>query len=276
MKISLITTCKSRLHHLKQAMPSWMNFKPFEIIVVDVACPQGTSLWLKQNHPNVKAVFQDYAGFNVASARNKGAEAAGGDYFLFVDADIVLHEEFHGWIRNNWRANSFLLRHQDSLFEGIHEQGTVLCKREDFLKVEGYDEIFQGYGGEDLDFYEKLTRAGVQKIAAPRHFFYAIEHGDEERFLYYETKDRKVASIVSRTYRAAKSFLLANNPQAYELPAALRTQIWQTCKANLGNDVDEMPNKIDIVIKTNQARWLPEPYYLSCDLTLKLNVRVRQ
>jgi len=276
MKISLITTCKSRLQYLQQVLPSWLEFKPFEIVVVDVACPQGTKLWLNQNYPEVKVVYEDYAGFNLAAARNKGAGAATGDYFLFVDADVVLHRDYHDWIVKNLQANTFLLRHQDNLFEGIHEQGTVLCKKEDFFKIHGYDEVLQEYGGEDLDLYEKLARAGVKKLSVPREFYYAIEHSDEERFLHHEMKDRTVVSIITRTYRAAKAFLLTNSPEVYELPAALRTQIWQTCKATLGTSAAEMPSKSDIVVKANQAKWLPEPYYLSCELTLKLNVKARQ
>lgn len=276
MKISLITTCKSRLRYLQQAIPSWIDFNPFEIIVVDVACPQGTKLWLNQNYPNIKVVYENHAGFNLAAARNKGAAAATGDHFLFVDADVVLNRDFHRWITDNFKAGSFLVRHQNNPFEGIHEQGTVLCRKEDFLKVNGYDEIIQEYGGEDLDIYSKFARAGVRRDNVPQQYFYAIEHSDEERFLHHEMKDRTAVSMVTRAYQAAKTFLLANSPDVYELPAALRAQIWQTCKGILGGNAAEMPGKGDIVIKATQGRWLPEPYYLSCELTLKLNVKVRQ
>lgn len=79
-KFSIITSCKSRLGHLKQTLPHFVTQADTEVIVVDYSCPEQTAAWVKQNYPKVILVEvpgQPY--FCVNHARNLGAEVASGE-----------------------------------------------------------------------------------------------------------------------------------------------------------------------------------------------------
>ena len=54
--LSLITTCKNRLPHLKQTLPLMLQQPRAEVIVVDYGCEQGTSAWVKEHYPAAKLV----------------------------------------------------------------------------------------------------------------------------------------------------------------------------------------------------------------------------
>ncbi len=69
--------------------------------------------------------------------------------------------------------------------------------KDDFIAVNGYDEFFEGWGGEDIDFGHRLQKYGLQK----RHLkfaalLYHLWHEDkymynkEKNFAYYE-RDNK-------------------------------------------------------------------------------------
>lgn len=49
-----------------------------------------------------------------------------------------------------------------------HREGALGCNmsffRDDFLTINGYDEFFEGWGGEDGDFGRRLTMAGLTKL----------------------------------------------------------------------------------------------------------------
>ena len=74
VEIAFITTCKGRLKHIQQTLPTMVAENPYEIILVDYGCPQGTGDWAESNYPSVKVVrVNDDPGFCAARARNIGA-----------------------------------------------------------------------------------------------------------------------------------------------------------------------------------------------------------
>jgi glycosyltransferase involved in cell wall biosynthesis len=273
MKISIISTCKSRLDHLKKVIDSWVNFLPHEIIVTDVSCPQKTADWLGTNYPQVKVVYQASESFNLSKARNLGAAAASGDWLFFVDADITLGSGFRSWIEEQAPNNRFLVREQKNAWDGIHEQGTVLCRKADFQKIEGYDEIIEGYGGEDHDLYYKLNRIGVARLNAPRHYIESLEHGDDERVLHYFEKDKRLHSVRARIYRAFKESILSNNKSIFEVPLVTRREIWDRCQVLVGENFDALSGGGPVEMKMQLKRWLPDPYYLSGEVSFKFQIR---
>ena len=56
--VSIIPTCKGRLHHLRETLPSMLAQDyagDWEIVVVDYDCPDGTFEWVKSlDHPRVQ------------------------------------------------------------------------------------------------------------------------------------------------------------------------------------------------------------------------------
>ena len=203
--LSLITTCKNRLPHLKQTLPLMLRQPRAEVIVVDYGCEQGTAAWVKEHHPAAKLVqVNDDPVFCVARARNMGAKIASHETLCFIDADVLMHLEFGKWLELNQKPNEFYLypdRTELELFV------FVIVAREHFFKVGGYDEAFTGWGGEDTDLYERLAMAGLSKSSIPKESISSISHGDELRQLGKEKGgfgNRQEAWLMNRLYMAIK------------------------------------------------------------------------
>lgn len=203
--VSIVVTCKGRLHHLRETFDSFVGQTcayPFELIVVDYGCPQSTFKFVRQRDIRgvVSARVQDdVAEFNLARARNCGACLAAGQVLAFVDADIRVSD---GWLE---LVSTAILKHGSELMctssslDGRYDRcGTCAVSRSMFEAVRGYDENLQGWGCEDRDFYE---RCGVRS----KGNFYAagwlrpIQHDDRDRVLYYRDKSIALSSRANAT-----------------------------------------------------------------------------
>jgi len=200
--ITFVTVCKARLAHLKQSLPAAVAQAP--CVVVDYACPEGTGDWVNSNHPEAMVVRVDpSARFSVAAGRNAGAAEAEGDWLCFLDADVVPAAHFV-------EAIAPLL--QPGLFYRpwpVTEDtwGTVICARNDFERIGGYDVVFDGWGGEDDDLYHRLQLGGVRPAYFPGHLLSAIAHDDATRMRFHAVKDREIGRRLNFAYIQLKNDL---------------------------------------------------------------------
>jgi len=198
---SFITTCKGRLQHLQQTLPLMVRQENSEVVVVDYGCPQNTDDWVEQNFPQVKVVrVTDDEGFCASRARNMGAQAAQSEWLIFIDADILLVGDLLTWLRPQLAPGIFFRAGNDD----FDMYGTFLCRRDDFEKTGGYDELLRGWGREDKDIYYRLGRTGCEQKFFPEHFLDVIKHGDEERTRFSPYKNRFVSQIISSLYLQMK------------------------------------------------------------------------
>ena len=72
------------------------NFENFETIVVDNASSDNSVSWVRSNYPNVKLIEND-KNYGYAGGCNIGAEAASGDFLIFLNNDTVQEKD---WISN--------------------------------------------------------------------------------------------------------------------------------------------------------------------------------
>ncbi|MFI4939205.1 MAG: glycosyltransferase family 2 protein [Burkholderiales bacterium] len=180
---SIIVTCKNRLHHLRQTLPTYVLQSDAEVIVVDYGCTQGTEQWVQENFPAATVVaVRDDPIFNLARARNTGATKAQGRFLLFVDADIKINHDLGNWILENAREN-FYYKAPDSATSDAC--GTMLCARADWEKAGGYDEAFRGWGGEDRDIYFRFWLAGIACREFDKGSLEAIPHDNSVRQLSF-------------------------------------------------------------------------------------------
>lgn len=76
--VSIITTCKGRLEHLRQTLPKMLAQQyssRFEVIVVDYDCPDETYRWcveLKDRRLIGARVLTDAENFNLSRANKRG------------------------------------------------------------------------------------------------------------------------------------------------------------------------------------------------------------
>jgi hypothetical protein len=203
--ISIITTCKNRLSHLKVSLPAMLKLADSEVTVVDYACAEGTADWVRANYPAAHTTkVDDEALFRVARARNIGASKARGTFLLFCDADIILKPELGDWIAQYGEEDCF---YPVPILAHVNLMGSFICTTKNFLEIGGYDEAFQGWGGEDRDIYERLDLAVKHRREFPIHLAEPISHGDELRQMGPGTggmNDKRQSIRLHDLYRTVK------------------------------------------------------------------------
>jgi glycosyltransferase involved in cell wall biosynthesis len=193
MKVSIIIPCKNRLKHLKMIFKEVLrqDYTNIEIIVVDYRCPQGTSDHIKQNFKDerIKIVEAEVGAdeWNLSAARNLGFKKSTGELLLFIDADTQLHHKFVGDCVNRIREGVFLSgKHNPDQYSN---SGCCMVRREDFIKVRGYNEVVEGWGTEDLDLYERLGKEGIVNEYFNFAYIRNIPHDNSVRNMYHGNKD---------------------------------------------------------------------------------------
>lgn len=247
MSVSIITTCKGRLHYLLQALPEMVRQQTAEVIVVDFDCPQDTADVVQAKFPGVRTIkIDDRPVMNLSEARNIGAANANGDVLAFIDCDIVLANDFLDAL-NGWSARTY------GEFVGINDiRGTCVVPRDAFLFVGGYDEVITAYGAEDLDLYTRLRLVGLERIVLSNKLIArALENTPEERVRYHDI-GRKLSFARGRAYRELKSnlLLLSRRP---ELDLQLRRHIWAKLSEMVTSpDIFKQEHYIEIALPSNE------------------------
>lgn len=92
--ISIIIPVYNRAHTLPDCIRSVLNqsYQNFEVILIDDGSTDGTAALCEQyakDDPRFKLLSGAHTG--VSAARNKGLEAANGEYVFFLDSDDAIH-----------------------------------------------------------------------------------------------------------------------------------------------------------------------------------------
>lgn len=256
MKFSIITTCKSRLVHLRETLPSFMAQADAEVIVVDYDCPENTKDYVQANFPAVKVVaVQNQPRFQATRARNLGAAVATGEYLAFVDADIMLAPDF--------TARALLEPTNYGMFDFANDaKGTCVIPRHMFDECEGYDEVIFGYSQEDLELYLRLELAGYRaKILSKELIRKVLVHSNEMRTTYFDM-GRKLAYARGKIYRDAKTYLLLISRRK-ELSREVRQAVWDKINQMLATEtLFDGPHSLDIPLPVADAKnYLPNSLF---------------
>lgn len=147
----------------------------YEVVIVDLDD--------KDILPHKPPVFifpvkNKFEPFNLAYARNVGASLAKGDWFCFLDIDLLLEPSCAYALKEIVQSGDMMTAygaHRRELNQMGNEARTChefwgycnIIHREVFEEVNGYNEGFVGYGGEDEDMNIRLSNLGV-KIEMPR------------------------------------------------------------------------------------------------------------
>ena len=155
-------------------------------IVVDYSCPEGAGDWVAAAFPQVTVVrVPGESQFQAAKARNAGAAAARTPWLGFFDADILLDPSFFATVIPRLTAGHFYragpLTRQT--------WGSVICVRDDFVAIGGYDETYIGWGAEDDDLLRALVLLGRRPAFFKASLLGEIAHTNEARTLYHPLQD---------------------------------------------------------------------------------------
>jgi len=216
-----IVTCKGRLEHLRQTLPGIAKWPDVEVVVVDYDCPQQSARWVRVAHPAVKTVrVEDRPTFNLSAARNLGAQAAAGDWLLFLDADTLAAPDLPGHLTPLMRPGVFAVAEPGA----PQLWGALLVSRADFARLEGYDEAIEGWGSEDEDMIERLIDAGLERTTFKSDLLTPIPHDERLRTEHYAVKDRTANNRLNHLYRRVKRDLALLN---VSLPLESRRSLYR-------------------------------------------------
>jgi FkbM family methyltransferase len=235
--VSLICVCKNRLESLRVSLSSWLLFDPIkEIIIVDWDSEEPIHD-LTQLDPRIKVIrANNKKYFNLAQPLNLAASQATGDYILKVDTDYIINPYYNFFESYSVDETCFVSGAHDSpdLVYGPDQngeytidmaknefmnvvdyvncfsqyfrylRGMLYVSRENFLKVNGYNESIDTYGFEDGDIETKLKSLGLtHKKISYDHSLIHIPHSDKKRIenCKYDLYDeREIRSNLSNYY----------------------------------------------------------------------------
>lgn len=81
------------------------KFSSYEIIVSDNMSTDGSQDWIKKNYPDIQLVEND-KNYGFSGGCNRGAEAADGDYLLFLNNDTIHDENWIGPLVDKIKSDS--------------------------------------------------------------------------------------------------------------------------------------------------------------------------
>jgi len=160
----------------------------FEVLVVDNGSRDRTLEIAESFQDRLNLKVLQKANVRISALRNLGARAAAGDILAFLDADCLAPEDWldrilelaHAggagvlganyllpddstWVGRTWH------RHQEAPKSGEVSHvpaGDLIMRREDFLRLGGFDETIQT--NEDYELCERARKSGMQVRAFPR------------------------------------------------------------------------------------------------------------
>jgi len=196
-KISFITICHNRLAHLKmtlrQNIIDNLDYTNVEFVVVDYNCKQSTHKWVSENLSDfIKAgklksyQIKNNKGFDRSHSRNVGFLLSDGDIVCNVDADNFCGNGFADYINTVFSNNPKTFMACGRGTPGAKDLlGRIAVRKQDFIAIKGYDESFQNYGFEDIDFKNRLRKLGRKEFAIQDvRFLRYLSHSDDLRYTY--------------------------------------------------------------------------------------------
>jgi len=231
--LGFVVTCKGRLQHLSQSLPRLATQAASECVLVDYDCPEHCGEWAGEYTPAVRVVqVQNAPYFSVAHARNLGARAISSPWICFTDADILLQADFAAQITPQLRPGLFYRPSPMS----CDMWGTHICHRDDFFRAGGYDEVLQGWGGEDDDLYYRFASLGLKQGFFSGTALEAIRHGDEDRTRHHAVKDKWSNQRINTLYLQLK-YDIAQQLKVIELSAETRQTLYTEVRRSVGADI---------------------------------------
>jgi len=260
--VSFVIPCKGRLEHLKQTLPALNGQDGCEVIVVDYDCPDGTAAWVNANFPEMRVEkVENRPNFSASKARNAGLARACGDWVFFLDADVLVSRHIMRdlLVRN---AAGSLPRDRYYVFGKFRKYGVFgsnLAPRDAVVSMGGYDENYQGYGGEDRDYFTRLNYSGLKFEYLDTEPANIIAHTPKIRATYHAEQNGRKSLAVGRLYNTAKRDLMKSLHQV-NLPPKLLAGLYRKCVAEVERVMEGGEKKI--VLKVNLP---PDPLLFEGD-----------
>ena len=202
--IAFCITCKGRTEHLSQTLPANLRDNPkSRFIVLNYNDQDGLEAYLKTHHRDIDrgqlVVYKHPAPgpFHVSHAKNMVARLGareGGDIIVTLDADNFTGPGFEDFIEAKFtEPGIFLCPDHYSIKNLPHGPlrpqrgyaGRLAVRAMDFIKAGGYNETYDTWRGEDIDFNVRMLRMGYHMRFIDTRYLQTIPHNAKIRFKEY-------------------------------------------------------------------------------------------
>lgn len=237
--ISIVTTCKERLSHLRQTLPAMLAQPKSEVIVVDYSCPEQTGDVVEREFPGARVVrVANETEFSNWKARNAGAAAAIGRLLMFCDADNLLAPNAveaalaavpAGRFGGFGRASSRRSNRAGERLGNNQLRGFQVVPAAAFRAAGGYDELFEGYSEADIELGARLRLAGLKPVELdPAIVERVLDHDDDARLRHHRSSIGQSYGT-GLIYRKLKIALLRLRGRR-DFPLAVRRQLYEAAR----------------------------------------------
>lgn len=189
--LAFCITCRNRLSHLKQTLERNMQdnylLGKVHFVLLDYNSSDGLEHWIRTLQyyidENILVYYKTSNPIRYlrSHSRNMCFRLADAKIVCNLDADNFLGKGFAQYLLDefeNPERQVFItsdLRLRDVV-------GRVCVRKEDFLKVRGYNESLEGYGMEDVDLFCRLLKLDLEQVLFDNPLFYnVVDHPDEDR-----------------------------------------------------------------------------------------------
>lgn len=192
--VSIVISCYNDSEFIEQSVQSALDqtYPNKEVIVVDDGSNQKTKAILKELEPKINCLITQ-KNEGPSAARNRGIEAATGEYILVLDSDDyfepefcakavkIFEEETDGKLvtchaRWFWDEKIYqIFKPKGGNLKNYLTQssalGNSLFRKKDWKLIEGYDEMMLN-GWEDWEFFIRLHKEGGKTYVIPEVLFH--------------------------------------------------------------------------------------------------------
>ena len=190
-KIAFCITCMNRIEHiqatlLKNIQDNYL-VDDVEFVLLDYNSADGLSEWVAENFSEyIKEGILTYyktftpTAYHRSHSRNMAFKLANAELVCNLDADNFLGEGFASFLIEQFEREEGIFCSSNYHIRDVI--GRICMRKKDFLQIRGYNEIFSGYGFEDVELTHRLKRNGLkQRVFANLRYYGAIRHLHEDR-----------------------------------------------------------------------------------------------
>lgn len=182
LDVSITVPCMNRAKFIDFTLPTWLKLPVREIIILDWSSTDNLAEIIDKHQDGriYRVYVPNKKTYHRTKPINTSIRFATSKFILKVDSDILITENIFEHFKLD--DNSYSMpRYTDGIF------GTCLFTKQQFNKINGYNEHLELWGFEDNDFYTRLSEKFTQKKIANILLGAHIEHDVHLRVVNYDT-----------------------------------------------------------------------------------------
>jgi hypothetical protein len=181
--VTLVVSLMNRNALVAKNLENWRAQSIDELILVDWSSqPPVADLPEVLQDPRVRIIrVPGQARFTRTWAQNLGIRCARHTKIMKFDADVTFHGDFfgsHPLLENHYWVGEW---RQARDWNERHLTGNIYLHRDDFYRVNGYDERIVNYGHDDTDIAWRLIMSGARKQVFAFTMMHHQPHGNRAR-----------------------------------------------------------------------------------------------